>query len=100
MVTSRLAPLMNPVPVIVTVPDVPFGIEGGAIDTRFGPTAKAAVFVTVPVSGFVTVRSRAPVGAFAAIVTLTVSCVALLRVVWFTVMPVPENEAAAPTWKF
>ena len=92
---------MKPIPVIVIVPEVPFFIEAGFTDTSVGPTANAAVFVTVPVSRFVTVTSRGPVGAFAAIVTFTVSFVALLKVTGpLIVMPVfGENATVAPLWK-
>jgi hypothetical protein len=53
----------------------------------------------LPASGFVTVRSRAPGAALEAMVTLSVSWVAELRVVEFTVIPALENEAVAPSAK-
>ena len=56
--------------------------------------------VTAPVSGFVTVRSRAPVAAFEAIDTFAVSFVALTKFVELTVMPAPENDATAPLMNF
>ena len=47
-----------------------------------------------------TVTFRAPVVAPAVMVTLAVSEVAELNVVEFTVIPVPENDTAAPDTKF
>ena len=48
---------------------------------------------------FVTVTFRIPVAAVRAIVSRTVSCVALLNVVEFTVTPVPEKVILAPVAK-
>jgi hypothetical protein len=59
-------------------------------------TVNPLVSVTVPASGLVTVTSRAPATAFAAMVTLAVSDVAVLKVVEFTVIPEPENDTIAP----
>ena len=58
-------------------------------------TVKSEDPVPVPPSGFVTDTSRTPVVAFAAIVTLAVSLVALTHVVEFTVMPVPAMLSRA-----
>ena len=58
-----------------------------------------SVTVALP-SLLFTVTFRAPVPAFAVMVTLTVSEVAELNVVEFTVIPEPENDTAAPDKKF
>jgi hypothetical protein len=62
-------------------------------------TVKAPFAVTVPPSVFVIVRFRAETVALGAMVTLAVSEVALLKVVEFTVMPVPLRVTAAPVTK-
>ena len=54
-------------------------------------TVNAFAVVLVPPSGFTTVMLRAPVAAFAEIVTFAVICVALTNVMELTVMPVPEK---------
>src|SRR5689334_17377168 len=83
---------------LYAVPFTPLGSEAVVIDGA-AFTVNAPVFVTVAVSGFVTVTSRAPVVAPAAMSMFAVSFEALLNVVEFTVMPEPENEATAPFWK-
>jgi hypothetical protein len=93
------APDTNPVPVIVMSWLVaPCPRDAGLVDVTVGAalTVKTLAPVPTPASGFVTVTSRAPVVAFEATVMLAVSEVALTNVVEFTVMPVPENVAAAP----
>ena len=62
-------------------------------------TVKPPTSVVVPASGLVVVTSRGPAGAPPATVTFTVRLLELLRVVELTVMPVPENDTATPTWK-
>ena len=84
---------------LYAVPVTPFVSEAVVI-VGAAFTVNAPVFVTDAVSGFVTVTSRAPVVAPAAIVMFAVNFVALLNVVEFTVMPVPENDATAPVMKF
>ena len=92
------AALTKPVPVIATFCVAPCPRDAGLADVTVGPvfTVNLELPVPDPVSGFVTVTLRAPVVAFAAIVMLAVTWVALFHVVEFTVMPVPENDAANP----
>jgi hypothetical protein len=99
---KTVAPLTNPVPVMTTFPVVPEPLDAGLVEVGIGAaaTVNAPVFVRVPPSGFVTVTSLLPVVAVAAIVMLTVSCVALLNVVELTVIPDPENVTVAPLTKF
>ncbi len=68
---------------------------------RVGPTltVNTPVPVPEPVSGLVTVTSRAPTVAPAAIEMFAVRLVALVKLVELTVMPVPENAAVAPVTK-
>src|SRR5687768_5536926 len=79
-------------------------VAGDTLDTTGAPaTVNAAVLVNVPLSGLVTVRSRAVVAAPAATSTVTVSCVAESRVTPVTVTPVPLNTTSAvvsPASKF
>ena len=63
----------------------------------FALTEKHPVHFDVPVSGFVTVTSRAPIVALLATVTLSVKDVALLRVSELSVMPVPDHLTVTPT---
>lgn len=65
-------------------------------------TVKPFVKVALPPpgSGFVTVTSRAPSAAVAAIVIFAVSCVAESMVVVFTVMSLPKLTVVAPPRKF
>ena len=62
-------------------------------------TVKRPVPVPRPASVLVTMTSRPPTVAPAAIVMFAVICVALLRVVELTVMPLPENDATTPVAK-
>jgi hypothetical protein len=61
-------------------------------------TEKPLVSVAFCVSGLVTVTLRAATVAVAEIDKLAVSCVALLKVQEFTVMPAPKLHVA-PLWK-
>jgi hypothetical protein len=65
-------------------------------------TVKTPVPVPTPASPLVSVTLRVPVVAAPEIVMLAVTEVELTKVVEFTVIPVPENEAAsgAPETKF
>src|SRR6266511_978776 len=99
---DTVAPLTKFVPATVPSPGpAPWEPEDGFIEVVVGPvlTVKHPVHDALPVSGFVTVTLRAPVVAPTAIEMFAVTWVALLNVVEFTVMPVPENEALAPLWK-
>ena len=79
----------------------PCGREDGVPEETVGPvvTVKTLTPVPAPVSGFVTVTSRAPVVAPAATVMFAVRDVSLTNVVELTVIPAPENEATAPATK-
>ena len=60
---------------------------------------KTLVPVPTPASGFVTVTSRAPVVAPPVIEMFTLRWEESTNVVVLTVIPVPENVAAAPLTK-
>lgn len=99
---ARLAPLTKSVPVTVklwfTAPAL--SDEGDTpVIVGAGLTVKIAPLVPLPASGFVTVMVLDPTVAPPAMVTLTVSVVALTKVVELTVMPVPENVGVAPLTK-
>jgi hypothetical protein len=99
---TTVAPLAKPVPVIVTVVGpVPWAIAFSDVEVTVGPalTVNMPVPVPAPPSGFVTVTSRTPVAAPDAIVMPAVNCVALTKLVLFTVMPVPLKLAVAPLTK-
>jgi hypothetical protein len=66
-----------------------FGLSEVIVGRAF--TVNALAREPTPPSRLVTVTVLAPTVAVAEIVTLAVSCVALLRVTELTVMPVPEN---------
>jgi hypothetical protein len=94
-----LAPEANPEPLIVMFwLAAPWPRELGLVDATVGAafTVKQLEHDPTPASGFVTVTLPAPVVAFPATVMLAVSDVAETNVVEFTVMPDPENVAAAP----
>src|SRR6266540_6131330 len=95
------APLTKSVPVTATFWVVLRYPKSGLVEVTVGAafTVKQPEHEPVPVSGLVTVTSRAPVVAPAEIVRLAVSWVELLNVVELTVMPVPERVTAAPFWK-
>src|SRR4029079_13271801 len=89
------------VPTIVNVADALCAVIGAAEfgEVIVGPvlTVNTPVPVPVPPSGLVTVTLRVPEVALPAIVTFAVRVVAVTNVVEFTVIPVPENDAASPT---
>src|SRR4029077_12561829 len=92
------------VPVMVTGTLLPAAPCVGEIAVTVGgeaaaTTVKPAVRVPLRPPGFVTVTSRAPSVAPAAIARVAVSCVAEGTVTPLTVMPVP-TLSVAPLWKF
>jgi hypothetical protein len=96
-----VAPLTNPVPVMITFVVVLCVTETGLAvlgDVTVGAafTVKQFVQEPTPASGFVTVAFPAPVVAFPATVMFAVSDVAETNDVEFTVIPKPENVAVAP----
>jgi hypothetical protein len=100
---DAFAPLTKLVPVIAMLWLVaPCGRELGLVEDTVGPalTVKHPVHDPTPLSGLVTVTLRAPLVAPPVIEMFATSCVELLNVVEFTVIPVPENDAAAPFTKF
>src|SRR5437867_11509564 len=70
------------------------------VTVGLGLTVKHPVHEPDWVSVLVTVTLRAPVVAVGVIVMLAVTWVVSTKVVEFTVMPVPENDATAPWAKF
>jgi hypothetical protein len=97
-VKVTVVPAWNPAPVMVTFTLlVPLATSCGLPlvgEVIVGPafTVNPLVRVPVPLSGLVTVTSRAPVAAPAAMVMLAVTWVALFRMVELTVIPAPEND--------
>ena len=97
-----VAVFRKPVPVKVIVwLAAPCPRDEGLVLVTVGvaATVKHAVHEPDWVSVFATVMFRAPGVAFVAMSMFTVSCVEESRVVEFTVIPVPENEAVAPAAK-
>jgi hypothetical protein len=88
-----IAPAWKPVPATVRLRLDPLAPVAGDTFVTVGAAliVKQFVHVPVPLSVFVTVTLRAPTVASDAIVTLTVSCVELSRVLLLTVTPVPEK---------
>ena len=100
--SETVAPGLKPVPAILTGTVVPWASEDGVTDAISIPvsTVKALFLVDVPPSAFVTVTLRRPISASAAIETDATSSVGLTKSgVSTRVMPVPENETVAPSWK-
>jgi hypothetical protein len=96
---DTLAPFTNPVPVIVMFWLLaPCPRELGLVDVTVGAalTVNAPVPVALLLSGLLIVTFRTPVAALPLIEMLAVSELALLKVVELTVIPAPENDAAAP----
>ena len=96
---ATVRPGWNPLPLIVmTSPEAPRAAEVGVSEVTAGLTVtlKQATHVTVPVSGLVIVRSRAPTAAAPVTVTVRVIEDGLVTVTESTVMPVEENFAVAP----
>ena len=97
-----VAPLTKPVPVMVTDKFELFRVwVAGLSEVIVGAalTVNTLVPVPLPASVFNTVTLRAPVVALDVSVMFAVNEVGLLKVVEFTVMPVPENAATAPLAK-
>ena len=100
------APLTKPVPTIAKLwLAAPCPRLDGLTDVNVGApltvNAPVAVIAPAPLAvEFVIVKSRAPVVAPDAIVTFAVKCVASVKLVEFTVMPLPLNVTAAPEAKF
>ena len=100
-VNETVAPVVNPAPLTTTVRwETPRASALGVSPeiVGFALTAKQPVHFDVPVSGLVTVTSRAPIVALLATVTLSVNDVALLRVSELSVMPVPDHFTVTPDW--
>ncbi len=99
---ATVAPVTKPVPEMAMFwLTAPWFRNDGLVDTPVsaGVTVKMPVPTPMPPSGLVTVMSRRPTVAPTARVMFAVTWVALVNVVELTVMPVPENVAAAPLAK-
>jgi hypothetical protein len=98
---ATVAPLTNPDPVMLTVPVNPCGREPGVTVVGLGAaaTVKPLFLTRNPPSGLVIVTTRPPVAAFGSTSMLRLIWLGLTTVTLFTVIPLPENATAAPTWK-
>jgi hypothetical protein len=99
---ATITPPANLVPLIVTLRTAPRGADVGLSDVIVGlpVTEKPPALVVLGAPGLVTVTFREPIVAVADTVMRTVSCVALLRVIEFTVMPEPKLTVPPPVVKF
>jgi hypothetical protein len=99
---ETVAPLAKLVPFTVTFWVVPCATDDGLTEVTVGPlfTVKQPEQVAgAEPSLFVTLTLRAPVVAPELMVMLAVRWLEFTKVVEFTVIPVPENDAAAPFTK-